>query len=155
MNHEQIRSELSELRDGELPESRRAELSRHAAECASCRAELADWERLTRAFLRPVPAPTAFETERFVRSVMAKLPEAETARPSLWALLTGAPLLTPALGLASVALALSFVPFGSRASARAVVAPLFVADGQEIALAPAPALRAGVSEAVGVPDESR
>lgn len=155
MNHEQSRSELSELRDGELPESRRAALSRHAAECSSCRAELADWERLTRAFLRPVPAPTSVETERFVNSVMARLPQPETERLSLWALLTGTPLLTPALGLASVALVLSFLPLGSRASAATAVAPLFVADGQEIALASAPAARAGVSEAVGVPDESR
>jgi anti-sigma factor RsiW len=156
MRHEDIRAELSELRDGELPPARREELRRHVEGCAACRAELRDWERLAKAFLRRPPAPEPAEAARFVRAVMAHLAELEEPRPTLWERLTaGGSWLTPALGLASAALALSFLPFGRRASA-AAAEPLFIADGQEVALAPALAGRAlGVEDAVGLADDDR
>ncbi len=154
MTHDQIRAELSELRDEEVSPARRDELTRHVAECDSCRAELRDWTRLSAAFLRPAAKPTDAETERFVRSVMARLPDVEPARPSFWESLRAVGWMTPALGFASAALVLSFLPDRSRASAAAE--PMFIADGQDVALAAAvPGGAPGFGEAVGLGDDAR
>jgi anti-sigma factor RsiW len=154
MNHDEIRAELSELRDGELSPGRREAVGRHVEACAFCRAEMRDWERLSKALLRRPAAPTPQETARFVRSVMSRLPQPRPARPSFWEMPGSAGWLTPALGLASAALVLSFMPYAT--AARSAAAPVFVADGQEVSLSPAASGRvADVGEAVGVPDEAR
>jgi hypothetical protein len=58
------------------------------------------------------------------------------------------------LGLASAALLLSFLPYWSPSNSASE--PVFVADGQEVALAPAAFGRVGgVGEAVGLADEAR
>jgi anti-sigma factor RsiW len=153
MTHEEIRAELSEYRDGELSPARREALARHVSDCASCRGELRDWEVLAKAFLRRPPEPTRAQTERCVSGVLSRLPP---PRATLWELLSGGPWLTPALGLASAALVLSFLPYGSRPSVPSASEPVFVAEGQEIALASAAPGRAeGVEEAVGLADEGR
>ncbi|MFI5362466.1 MAG: anti-sigma factor family protein [Elusimicrobiota bacterium] len=107
MEHDQIVERLSEYRDGALDAAAREDVSRHLAGCSTCSAVLADWEALSKAFLRRPPAPTAFQTEAFVARVAARLPARESAS---FAWLTGR-VLVPALGLSVVALAFSFRPY--------------------------------------------
>jgi len=152
MSHEAFRALLSEFRDEALPAARRQEVAAHVADCASCRAELRDWDRLANAFLRRPIEPAAGETERFVRAVMARLPEPEPARVPFWETLSAA-WLVPAFGAACAALLLSFAPSGPRyASAE----PLFVADGQDVVIAPAarPA-SSGLDETLGLGDDAQ
>jgi anti-sigma factor RsiW len=129
MEHDHIVEKLSEYRDGALSAAEREPVSRHLKECADCAAVLADWERLSKVFLRRVPAPTTFQTEAFVARVTARLPGRE---PSPLARLTGR-WLVPALGLSFAVLALSFRPY----------AGLEVSD-------PAAALLAGADRGVSV-----
>lgn len=101
MEHEKAVESLSEYRDGALGASEREAVARHLAVCAECSAVLADWDRLAKAFFRPAPAPTVFETEAFVSRVTARLPRPAAAALSWrW--------LAPALGLGFAALAFSF-----------------------------------------------
>jgi anti-sigma factor RsiW len=106
MEHDRFVEKLSEYRDGALGAAERDAVSRHVAECADCSGALADWELLSKAFLRRPAAPTAFQTEAFTARVMARLPvEAEPFARLLsrW--------LAPALGLGLAALAFSFSPY--------------------------------------------
>jgi len=136
MEHEDIQARLSELRDGELPSAERAEVSRHVESCSACREALGEMALIARVFL-PKPAPVSSrETEDFVRRVMARLPsfvERDLVGTLLDAL--AGRWLAPAMGLACVALLLSFRPYGPRAAEPD--AALFVADGREVILAPA------------------
>ncbi|NNN06793.1 MAG: hypothetical protein HKL90_12915 [Elusimicrobia bacterium] len=144
-----MRPALSALRDGELDAPSRKALERHVETCSDCRAELRAWERATRAFLRRSARPTSAETERCVRAVMARL-AAPAATASWWEILVSTPWLTPALGLASAALVLSFLPYSSLAA----LEPVFVAQGYEVSLTPARRIPpAGVAEAVGLDDD--
>ncbi len=151
MDHDKMRSALSALRDGELDGPAKKTVARHVEACPDCRAELRSWERASRAFLRRPSRPTSAETERCVRSVMARL-AAPAASASWWDVLVSSSWLTPALGLASVALVLSFLPYGGLAA----LEPVFVAQGYELSLAPARRVpAAGVAEAVGLSDDVR
>ena len=132
MDHDRMRLALSALRDGALEAPAKMALERHVESCSDCRAELRDWERAARAFLRRPQGPTSAETERCARAVMARLAAGATT-VTWWDVLTSTPWLTPALGLASVALVLSFLPYGGLAA----LEPLFVAQGYELSLAPA------------------
>lgn len=151
MDHDKMRSALSALRDGELDAPAKKALERHVETCSDCRAQLRAWERVTRAFLRRPARPTSAETERCVRAVMARL-SAPTASASWWDVLVSSPWLTPALGLASAALVLSFLPYGGLAA----LEPVFVAQGYELSLTPARRIPvAGVAEAVGLSEDDR
>jgi anti-sigma factor RsiW len=107
MEHDRIVESLSDYRDGALGASEREAVSRHLAECADCAGALADWEILSKAFLRRPSAPTPFQTEAFAARVMARLP-AGASEP--FARLLGR-WLAPALGLGLAALAFSFSPY--------------------------------------------
>jgi len=107
MEHDKIVEALSEYRDRALGAAEREAVARHLEACAECSAVLADWDRLAKAFFRPSPAPTAFQTEAFAARVTARLPGA-AAGPLAW--LTGR-WLVPALGLGFAVLAFSFRPY--------------------------------------------
>ena len=131
MEHDHIVEMLSEYRDGALNAVERATVSRHLPECADCAAVLADWERLSKAFLRRPPAPTPFQTEAFVARVTARLPGAESAAlPWL-----SARWLVPALGLSFAALALSFRPDAGLDSTDPAAALLLAGADRGISLA--------------------
>jgi anti-sigma factor RsiW len=106
MKHDQIVESLSEYRDGALSASDREAVSLHLNDCADCASVLADWESLSKAFLRRPPAPTVFQTEAFVARVTARLPG---EAPSVMSWLTGR-WFVPAMGLSVAMLALSFRP---------------------------------------------
>ena len=72
MTHDEIKSRLSEFLDGELPEGERRELSSHVARCSDCRGAAQDFRGVGRALFQPLPLS---DSERFVRSVMSRLPE--------------------------------------------------------------------------------
>ena len=76
MKHEHIVEALSEYRDGALGAADRKAVSAHVSGCADCSTLLADWESLSKAFLRRPPSPTLFKTEAFVARVTARLPGA-------------------------------------------------------------------------------
>lgn len=124
MEHDNIVEKLSEYRDGALSAADRGTVSRHLTECSDCEAVLADWERLSKAFLRREPAPTPFQTEAFVARVTARLPGAAPA-PFAW--LTGR-WLVPAVGLSFALLAVSFRPYASVEASDPAAALLMGAD---------------------------
>ena len=147
MEHEKIVEALSEYRDGALSASEREAVALHLAGCADCAAVLADWDRLAKAFFRPAPAPTAFQTEAFVARVRARLPQ-EDASPFAW--LTGR-WLVPAMGLGFAGLALSFRPYTAFEVSDPAVALLSGAD-RSSAVAAAPTSGADI---IGVGAEDR
>lgn len=102
MNHEEIKEALSEYRDGELAPAARAAVALHLESCSECRAELAFYERAASALLRPAKAPSAFQTEAFVRAVRERLAEPENAFERL---LSTPKWLVPALAFAVAAAA--------------------------------------------------
>jgi anti-sigma factor RsiW len=135
MEHGDIIDKLSEYRDKALGAVEREQMSRHLSACADCAAALADWERLTKAFLRCPPAPTPFQTEAFVSRVMSRLPAA--LEPFAW--LTGR-WLVPALGLCVMVLALSFRPYAGLEVSDPAAALLSGSDrGATLARSEAPA----------------
>jgi anti-sigma factor RsiW len=107
MKHDKMADLLSEYRDGALGAADHEAVSAHVSGCADCSGLLADWELLSKAFLRRSPSPTVFQTESFVARVTARLPGAAPA-PLAW--LTGR-WLVPALGLSFTMLAFSFRPY--------------------------------------------
>jgi anti-sigma factor RsiW len=136
MKHEHIVESLSGYRDGALSAADREAVSRHLTACADCAKVLADWESLSKSFLRRPPAPTAFQTEAFVARVTARLPGGESS-PLAW--LTGR-WLVPALGLSFAVLALSFRPYAGQEIADPAAALLTGADrGGSLAVAQSPA----------------
>jgi anti-sigma factor RsiW len=96
---------LEALHDGELKEGERRAVLAHLKECADCRLAHDRWERISRAFFRAPERPSAAETERFVRSVMAGLAESAPVS-AVWGWLQ-APWLIPALGAGVAALLLA------------------------------------------------
>ena len=149
MEHEKIVEWLSEYRDGALGAADREAVSLHLTECAGCAAVLADWERLSRVFLRRPPAPTPFQTEAFVARVTARLP---AAAPAWLARLTGR-WLVPALGMSFAALALSFRPYAGLEISDPAAALLAGADrGASFAL---PAPESAGADVLGLGAEDR
>jgi len=134
MQHEKIVEALSEYRDGALSAAEREAVARHLGGCAECSGVLADWERLSKAFFRPSPAPTAFQTEAFVARVTARLPGSAPA-PLQW--LTGR-WLVPALGLSLALLAFTFRPYPAAEVSDPAVALLAGADGASLSAASLP-----------------
>jgi anti-sigma factor RsiW len=53
--------------DGELPESRRAELEQHLRQCSQCAAELDELQRLSRALVSPGAAPQSLSPQAIRR----------------------------------------------------------------------------------------
>jgi anti-sigma factor RsiW len=141
MEHDQIIESLSEYRDGALGAAESEAVSSHLAGCADCSRLLADWDRLSKAFFKRPPAPTAFQTEAFVARVTARLPEA-AGSPLAW--LTGR-WLVPALGLSFAMLALSFRPYAGLEVSDPAAALLAGPDhGSSLAAAPSESLGADV-----------
>jgi anti-sigma factor RsiW len=100
--HEQIKTNLFALYDGELPETERREAAAHLEGCPACRGEYQRWSAAAALFFRP-SQPQA--SEAFVRRVMARV-EAE-ARPGLLSGLFAWRWLAPAVGAGLAALALT------------------------------------------------
>lgn len=130
MNHDQIVEKLSDYRDGAMEAFESEAVSRHLPGCASCAATLLEWEQLSSAFFRKIPAPTPVQTEAFVARVMGRLPAASQDQ---FAWLTGR-WLAPAFGLGIALLALSFENY-----------PREVSDPTSLLLSPG-ADRAAVTE---------
>ncbi len=148
MNHDKFRDMLSGRRERAVEPGEARDLARHLEQCPECARESAGLALLARA--AALRAPTAAQTERCVARVMARL---DAPRPSLWERWLAVEWLTPALGLATAALALSFLPY---ASDLAAYEPVFVAQGREVALSPARRVPPpGVSEVIGLADSSR
>src|SRR6185312_4446453 len=126
MEHEKIVESLSAYRDGALSASEREAVALHLAGCADCSAVLADWDRLAKAFFRPSPAPTAFQTEAFVARVRARLPHGAASAAPSW---LSARWLVPALGLSFAVLAFTFRPYPAAEVSDPAVALLAGSDG--------------------------
>lgn len=76
MDHESLQRKIFEFHDGELPPAERAAVETHLASCPGCRRSLEEWTRTARALLRP---PRTEASEAFVRSVLRKIEDRETA----------------------------------------------------------------------------
>ncbi|HXS99738.1 MAG TPA: zf-HC2 domain-containing protein [Elusimicrobiota bacterium] len=135
MEHDKIVERLSEYRDGALSAPEREAVARHLSGCAECSSVLADWERLSRAFFRPAPAPTPFQTEAFVARVTARLPAGAASAAPSW--LSGR-WLVPALGLSVAALAFTFRPYSAAEVSDPAVALLASPDGAALSAAAQP-----------------
>ena len=79
---------LDEFLDDELDAPARAEVERHLASCAECRAEVDGSRRLESLLKRSVPAGAAPDTDRFLQHVQAR-----SRRPGGWMLAVAAALL--------------------------------------------------------------
>jgi anti-sigma factor RsiW len=150
MEHDKIADRLSEYRDGALDAADRQAVSAHLSGCADCSTLLADWELLSKAFLRRPPSPTVFQTEAFVARVAARLPGAAPA-PLAW--LTGR-WLVPAIGLSFTMLAFSFRPYPGQEVSDPSSALLFASADRGISPAVSPADSSG-SDAFGLVGEDR
>lgn len=123
MNHRQLRDALPALYDGELSETERGEVLDHLKECGECRKENQRWEHIARSVFRAPAAPTAGDTEVFVRQVMGclepreSLGSDETFAPSAWWGWLGARWLIPALSAGVAALFFSIARYSPESSA--------------------------------------
>lgn len=79
---------LDEFLDDELGEPARAEVERHLASCAECRAESDGSRRLEALLQRSVPAGSAPDTDRFLQVLQAR-----SRRPGGWMLAVAAAVL--------------------------------------------------------------
>ena len=93
MNHSNLEELLSAYADGELPRTQREFVEGHLADCATCRATLADhtWERYQLTSLRSTPVPSDLKqatmskieaSQKFTRLFPAPVPPA-LVRPAL------------------------------------------------------------------------
>jgi len=70
MNHEEIRSKLSELYDGELPEAEKSEVRSHLKGCGECAQSLSRMQAASASLFRIPPIQVR---ESFVQDVMERL----------------------------------------------------------------------------------
>jgi anti-sigma factor RsiW len=76
MEHKELEDKILLLRDGRLSREETRLAEAHLADCAECRALLADAEKI-KLFAAPLPPAS----DRFVLSVMSKISKAETESP--------------------------------------------------------------------------
>ncbi|HVA66336.1 MAG TPA: hypothetical protein VNK24_05365 [Elusimicrobiota bacterium] len=74
MKHENFLELFDELRDSELGEPLKGELSVHLASCVACRQDYECRAALFKRFFHPVEAPAPAQIEAFTRAVMGKIP---------------------------------------------------------------------------------
>ena len=70
MNHPYFEDQLAEFFDGELAESRRAEVEAHLSGCEECRVMLERWSKIKSAF---ISAPVGRSSAEFIDGVMDRL----------------------------------------------------------------------------------
>ena len=108
MEHERFEELWSEERDGLLGEAEKRELAGHLADCGDCRKRSERWSQYSKTILRPMPRPSAQDSQRFARVVMARIrQEAAEAPRSWWFAWRLDQWLVPALSASVVAAALA------------------------------------------------
>lgn len=109
---------LGPYQDGELPPRRRTQVERHLSGCETCRAELAEIERVSALLRTPVADPPAAMWQAFWPQVRARLSAAEQRKPVPWPVpwivRWWPPILAhPRLAMGSAALALALLAVGT------------------------------------------
>ena len=112
MEHEKLKDMISDSRDGLLSESERHALDAHLEGCGDCRQTAKRWDGYSKTILRPSSKPSAADSDRFVRLVMARIRQESPAVPSWWKSWSFDAWLVPALsvGVAAAALFIALSP---------------------------------------------
>ncbi len=113
---------LGPYRDGELSPQRRTRVERHIEGCLTCRAELAQVQRVSALLRAPIAEPPRGTWEAFWPQVRERLSAAEGRKPvprpvpwpDAWRVRWWPPVLThPRLAMGSAALALALLAVGT------------------------------------------
>ena len=105
---------LDSYRDGELSPRRRARVERHLFGCMTCRAELAQLERVSALLRAPLAEPPQAVWQTFWPQVRERLLAAERPRRLPWAVRWWPPIFAhPRLAMGSAVLALALLAVGT------------------------------------------
>ena len=115
MEHEKYIDLISDERDGLLSDAERAELTAHLTGCGDCRAAKDRWQGYSKTLFAAPAKPTAEDSRRFARIVMARIRQESPIAPSWWAAWSLDRWIVPALsaGVVAAALLIALAP-GSR-----------------------------------------
>ena len=106
MEHEKYIDLISDERDGLLSDGERAELTAHLAGCGDCRAAKDRWQGYAKTLFAAPAKPSAEDSRRFARIVMARIRQESPMAPSWWTSWSLDRWLVPALSAGVVAAAL-------------------------------------------------